>query len=217
MSDPATLAPVVTGLAFMAAVVFGAVANRVSFCTMGAVSDMVTFGDLRRMRMWLLAIAVAIAGAAVLQNAGVINITKSIYTGSRISWLSHLAGGFLFGFGMTLGSGCGSKTLLRVGAGNLKSLIVMVFIGISAYMTLKGLFAVFRVNALDPIRFDVSAFGAPSSDLPSVLAALGAGVGIRLWLPFVLAAVVGAFVFASRDFRESRDMIVGGIIVGAVV
>jgi uncharacterized membrane protein YedE/YeeE len=217
MSDATSIAPLVTGLAFVFAVIFGAVASRSSFCTMGAVSDMVTFGDLRRMRMWLLAIAVAVAGAAALQNAGLIDLTKSIYTGTRISWLSHLVGGFLFGFGMTLGSGCGSKTLLRVGTGNLKSLIVMVFIGISAYMTLKGLFAVFRVNALDPLRLDVSALGASSSDLPTIIAALGAGVGVRLWLPFVVAALVGAFVFASREFRQSREMVVGGILIGAII
>jgi len=217
MSQTANIAPLVTGLAFVAAFVFGAVANRVSFCTMGAVTDAVTFGDFRRMRMWILAIAVAIAGAAALQDAGLVDLSKTIYTGPRVSWLSHLLGGFLFGFGMTLASGCGSKTLLRVGAGNLKSLIVLVFLGLSAYMTLKGLFAVLRVNALDPVRFDVSAIGAHTSDLPSVVAALGLAPVMRLWVPFVVAAGLALFVFASRDFRENREMIVGGILVGAVI
>ena len=76
---------------------------------------------------------------------------------------------------MTLGSGCGSKTLIRVGGGNLKSLIVLVFFAISAYMTLKGLFALWRTVALDPLRFDVAALGAKTSDLPTILAALGVG------------------------------------------
>jgi hypothetical protein len=44
---------------------------------------------------------------------------------------------------MTLGSGCGSKTLIRIGAGNLKSLVVYVFLGIAAYMTLRGCSAPF--------------------------------------------------------------------------
>ena len=61
---------------------FGAVANRVNFCTMGAITDVVNFGDWRRMRMWLLAIAVAIAGAAALQVAGLVDLSKTIYTGS---------------------------------------------------------------------------------------------------------------------------------------
>src|SRR6186713_1694437 len=137
MKDAAQLAPLVTGLAFALAFVFGYVANRVSFCTMGAVTDVVNFGDWRRMRMWLLAIAVAIAGSAVLQAAGLIDLTKTIYTNPQVPWLSHVVGGAMFGFGMTLGSGCGSKTLIRAGAGNLKSIVVMVFLAIAAYMTLK--------------------------------------------------------------------------------
>src|SRR3954469_22162006 len=102
-------ASVVTGLAFALAFAFGAVAYRVSFCTMGSIVDIATFGDWRRMRMWLLAIVVAITGTALLQAAGLIDTAKTIYTSARVPWLSHIVGGFLFGFGMTLASGCGSK------------------------------------------------------------------------------------------------------------
>jgi uncharacterized membrane protein YedE/YeeE len=177
------------------------------------VTDIVNFGDWRRMRMWLLAIAVAIAGAAALQLAGLIDLSKTIYTGARVPWVSHLVGGLLFGFGMTIASGCGSKTLIRAGAGNLKSLVVLVFLGIAAYMTLKGAFAPFRANVLDPVRFDV---GAPTSDLPAIAAALGVPAAKR-WLPFVAAAAVAAFVFASRDFRSARELVAGGLLVGAAI
>ena len=216
MPDVNHLAVLVTGSAFVLAAIFGAVATRVNFCTMGAISDVVNFGDSRRLRMWLLAVAVAIAGAGALQAAGLVDLSKTLYTGSRIAWLSMTVGGFLFGFGMTLGSGCGSKTLIRIGGGNLKSLIVLVFVAISAYMTLKGLFALWRTAALDPVRFDVGAFGAKTSDLPSILAAFGAG-GAALWFPFAFAAALAAWVFASRDFRATNEMIVGGILIGAVV
>ena len=216
MSDVNHLAVLVTGSAFVLAAIFGAVATRVNFCTMGAISDVVNFGDSRRLRMWLLAVAVAIAGAGALQATGLVDLSKTLYTGSRIAWLSMTVGGFLFGFGMTLGSGCGSKTLIRIGGGNLKSLIVLVFVAISAYMTLKGLFALWRTAALDPVRFDVGAFGAKTSDLPSILAAFGAG-DAALWFPFAFAAALAAWVFASRDFRATNEMIVGGIVIGAVV
>jgi uncharacterized membrane protein YedE/YeeE len=166
------------------------------------------------MRMWLLAIVVAIAGTAALQWAGLIDTAKTIYTGARVPWLSHLVGGFLFGFGMTLASGCGSKTLIRAGAGNLKSWIVLVFLAATAYMTLKGVFAPLRVNGLDTFRLDV---GAPTSDLPALALAAGLGGAVRLALPLVAAAALAAFVFASRDFRSSRAMIVGGIVIGAVI
>ena len=216
MTDTAALAAEVALAAFALAALFGAVAQRVSFCTMGAVVDIANFGDWRRMRMWLLAIAVAIAGATALQLAGLVDLSKSIYMGERVPWMSHLVGGLLFGFGMTLGSGCGSKTLIRAGAGNLKSLVVLVFLAIAAYMTLKGAFAPLRANVLDPIRFDVGVIGARTSDLPSIAAALGIPAA-RLWLPFVIAAGVALFALGNREFRTTREFVVGGLIIGAVI
>jgi uncharacterized protein len=216
-SSTAHLPALVAGLAFALAFVFGAVANRVNFCTMGAIVDIATFGDWRRMRMWVLAIAVAIAGTGILVSAGLIDTAKTIYTVPQVRWLSCLFGGFLFGFGMTLASGCGSKTLIRAGAGNLKSVIVMIVLGISAYMTLKGLFAVWRVNALDPWRFDVSGLGAATSDLPALISAFGAPAAAKLALPFLLAAALVVFVLKDRDFRASPEMIVGGIVIGLVI
>src|SRR5262249_61608791 len=108
--------------------------------TMGAIADIATFRDWRRMRMWALAIAVAIAGAGALQATGAIDLSKSLYTGARVAWLSMIVGGFLFGFGMTLGSGCGSRTLIRLGGGNLKSLIVLLFLAIAPHIPINALF-----------------------------------------------------------------------------
>jgi uncharacterized membrane protein YedE/YeeE len=217
MQDLAELPALVAWCAFGLAVAFGAVANRVNFCTMGAVSDLVTMGDWRRMRMWLLAIAVAIAGATWLDASGLVELGKSIYTTPRVAWLSHLVGGFLFGFGMTLASGCGSKLLIRAGAGNLKSMVTLIVLAIAGYMTLKGLFAVWRVQTLDTMRLDTTAFGAAHSDLGSVVTALSGGKSVKAVLPFAFAAAVAAFVLASRDFRASREMIAGGLIVGAII
>lgn len=212
MHDASHIATIVTASAFALAFIFGAVANRVNFCTMGAITDVVTFGDRRRMRMWILAIAVAVAGTAALQANGLIDVSKSIYTSPRVSWLSHIIGGFLFGFGMTLASGCGSKTLIRAGAGNLKSFVVLAFLGIAAYMTLRGLFAPFRVFVLDPIQLDT---GAKISTLPVLMTVAGAAA--RVIVPAAIVIALLTYVFASRDFRASPEMIVGGIVVGAVI
>jgi len=217
MPAPSHLAALVAWLAFALAFVFGAVANRVNFCTMGAITDIVHVGDWRRMRMWLLAIAVAIAGAATLEAAGLVDLSKTIYTTPRIAWLSYLVGGFLFGFGMTLASGCGSKTLIRLGGGSLKSLVVLMVLAISAYMTLKGLFAVWRVNTLDLARWDIAPLGFSRSDLGSLAAAWGGGGVIKLAVPFAIAAAIAVFVFASPDFRSSRELAIGGIIIGGVI
>src|SRR4051812_16257829 len=129
------LKTLVPWLAFALAFVFGATAQRCNFCTMGAITDVVNFGEWRRMRMWLLAIAVAILGANALWATGRIDLSKSFYVSSNFIWLSHIVGGIFFGFGMTLGSGCGSRSLIRLGSGNLKSLVVVVFLAIAAYMT----------------------------------------------------------------------------------
>jgi hypothetical protein len=217
MDDVSRLTLLVPGLAFVLAVVFGAVGTRVNFCTMGAIADIVNFGDWRRMRTWVLAIAVAIAGAAALQNAGMVDLSKSLYTGTRIGWLSLIVGGFLFGFGMTLGSGCGSRTLIRIGGGNVKSIVVFVFFAISAYMTLRGLFALWRTVALDPMRFDLAPLGVKTSDLSSILAALGLGAGVKAWFPFVFAAVLAGWTLANKEFRATKEMVIGGALIGAVI
>ncbi|MCC6211267.1 MAG: YeeE/YedE family protein [Burkholderiales bacterium] len=206
-ATPAQLAPYVAGGAFMLAFIFGAVGNRTNFCTMGAVSDWINMGDLGRMRMWLLAIAVAVLGSSGLQLAGVVELSKSIYTGPNFTWLSYLVGGFLFGVGMTLGSGCGSKTLIRLGAGNLKSLVVYVFLGIAAYMTLRGLFGAFRVGVLEKVAMTLPV----AQDLPSLL-----GLN-RAFLAAMIGGALLVFVYVNKEFRASFDYSLGGIVTGLVV
>jgi len=137
----------------------------------------------------------------------VVDLGKSIYPGPNFTWLSYLVGGFLFGVGMTLGSGCGSKTLIRIGTGNLKSLIVYVFLGIAAYMTLRGLFGAFRVGVLEK----ASVTFAAGQDLPSLLGVHRAAIAA------VLGAALLAFVYKSREFRESFDYSLGGVVTGLVV
>ena len=204
---------------FVLAFIFGAVANRTNFCTMGAVSDVVNMGSWGRMRMWLLAIAVAILGSHALQMLGLVDLGKSFYVRPTVTWLSYALGGFLFGVGMTLGSGCGSKTLIRLGGGSLKSLVVFTFLGIAAYMTLKGLFAIWRTTWLDPIASNLAAHDVPRQDLPTLIAAL-TGAELREVEPVValaMAALLLAFVFRDREFRASFDHIMGGVVVGLVI
>jgi uncharacterized protein len=199
--------------------IFGAVANRTNFCTMGSVSDVVNMGSWGRMRMWLLAIAVAILGSNALQAAGLVDLGRSIYTQPNFRWLSYIVGGFLFGVGMTLGSGCGSKTLVRLGGGSLKSLVVFVFFGIAAYMTLKGAFAIPRTRALDVVAVDLARHGLSHQDLPTVVASW-TGLAARTALiavPLVFAGALLAFVFKDREFRASGDHILGGAVIGLTI
>jgi uncharacterized membrane protein YedE/YeeE len=182
---------------------------------MGAVSDWINMGNLSRMRMWLLACAVALLGSSALHLAGLVDLSKSIYPGPNFTWLSYLVGGFLFGVGMTLGSGCGSKTLIRIGGGSLKSLVVYVFLGIAAYMTLRGLLGAFRVGVLEK-----ATVALPSGqDLPSLLSsvtALSKGTLVTL-VAAAIAAVMLAFIYRSKEFRSTYDYTLGGVVTGLVV
>jgi len=200
-------------LAFALGAAFGALSQKTHFCTMGAIADIINMEDWSRMRMWLLAIAVAILGSAALHGAGLIDLGKSIYRGENLTWLSHLVGGLLFGAGMVLASGCGARTLTRVGAGNLKSLVVFLVLGLTAYMTMRGVLGVLRVNTLDTVALAMPG----GQDIPALLVGAGLTPGSAL---AVSALVIGggllAFCFARRDFL-TLDNVLGGIAVGAIV
>lgn len=201
-------------LAFAAAFLFGLIGQRTHFCTMGAISDIVNMQDWSRMRQWLLAIAVAVLGSAALHALGLIDLDKSIYRGANFTWLAYIVGGLTFGIGMVLASGCGSKTLIRVGGGNLKSLVVMLVLAISAYVTMRGILAVFRVNVLEQAAITLEG----GQDLPSLLeAALGLAPSMALALSaLVLGGGLLAFVLARRDFW-TLDNLLAGLGTGLLV
>jgi uncharacterized membrane protein YedE/YeeE len=200
--------------AFALALVFGAIAQRTHFCTMGALSDIVTMGDWSRMRMWALAAGVAVLGFNAMVALGWVQAGDSIYASPRVIVLSNLLGGLMFGFGMVLASGCGSKTLVRVGGGNLKSLVVFVVLGVAAFATLKGLTAVWRVATVDRVAATLSA----GQDLPSLLAQAGS-VARTTWAT-LLGALFGGGLLAwalARPEGRRGDVLLGGIGIGAVV
>lgn len=202
---------------FIAGLVFGAVAQRTNFCTMGAISDLVLMGDGRRLRAWILAIAVAIVGTQLLHFAGAINIDKSIYLSGTLGWAGAVIGGLIFGFGMTQAGGCAGKTLVRFGGGNLKSLVVTTVLGIVAYMTLRGLFALFRIQLENATSIDLKTRALQSQNIGELAgAALGLQSGTaRIAVAAVVAAALLLYCFRDADFRRSPANIVAGALIGA--
>lgn len=211
-ADIAALSTQVVVAAFALGVVFGAIVHRTNFCTMGSVADIVGFGDWTRMRMWALAIAVAVVGTTALAALGLIDPADSIYATKRFTPLSYVVGGALFGFGMVLAGGCGSKSLVRAGAGSLKALVVVCVMGLVAYITLRGVLGVVRVRAIESFGFQL----ATSQDLPSVLAGGASLATLRLVVAGVVAAALLVFVLRDRA-SLGRDVLLGGIGVGAVI
>jgi uncharacterized membrane protein YedE/YeeE len=203
---PALGAAVVWG-GFGIAFLLGVLMSWTRFCTMGALSDGINIGDWTRMRMWLLAIGVAVLGAQGLHAGGWIDLGKSIYTGPRLLWLSSLLGGAMFGFGMVLASGCGAKTLLRIGSGSLKALVVFLVMGLFATLTLKGLFAVPRVGLLEQVALELPR----GQDLPRLLA--GNATWPRLALGIGIGALLIVVALRDRAVRSPANLL-GGVGVG---
>ncbi|MEJ8836563.1 YeeE/YedE family protein [Ramlibacter sp. AN1133] len=215
-ATPALL--VVTG-GFLLAFVFGLAAARTNFCTMGALSDIVNMGSWTRMRTWMLAAAVAVLGTALLSFLGYVDLAKSVQQRPMLPWLSLLVGGVLFGVGMTIAGGCANRNLVRLGGGSVRSLVVLVFLAIASYMTLKGLFAQWRASWLDPVRIDLAALGWSDGSLATAVAR-ATGLAPGLAVPLTVAAVAaGLFAFAFKDqrFRGNSRQVAGAVVMGAVV
>jgi uncharacterized membrane protein YedE/YeeE len=207
-------------LGFLLGIVFGAIGNKTNFCTMGAVSDWVNIGSKDRLRAWLLAIGIAILASQIMQSRGLVDLNEAIYLTPNFGWLGHIVGGFLFGVGMTLASGCGQRTLVRVGGGNLKSLVVMLFLGLTAYMTMRGLLALVRVNAIEVSNIGLAESGIPDQGIDTLIAALS-GIQNTTAVSWVVAVLLGGglivYAFASGSFRRSFDNILAGVVIGLII
>jgi len=210
--------------AFVIAAVVGAVANKTNFCTMGAVSDWVNIGDTGRMRAWVFAMTVALIGVIALEAGGVVNLSGETfppYRTANFGWLRYLAGGLMFGIGMTLGSGCGNKTLVRVGSGNLKSLAVLaVAMGFSYLMLWTPFYEKLFHPWVTATTINLAQHGVPTQEVGSVIAGMF-GIQPSRGLNFTVAVVSAlgmlAFVLKSADFRGSFDNILGGAVIGLAV
>lgn len=218
-ASPAEIGTQVVAGGFAIAFAFGVVAARTNFCTMGALSDIVNMGHWGRMRMWLLAIAVAMAGTTALATAGLIDLSKAVAMRPVLPWLSLLLGGLLFGVGMTLAGGCANKNLLRLGGGSVRSLVVLVFMAIASYMTLKGLFGRWRASWLDPVAINLGERGWTDQGLGTLLARLG-GMEPRtasLVAAAALVLVLLVVVFKDARFRANFNQVVGGVLLGLLI
>jgi uncharacterized membrane protein YedE/YeeE len=206
---------------FIIALVMGAVVNKTNFCTMGAVSDFVNMGDNGRLRAWLLAMAVAILGVTLLEYAGLLNLSASFppYRNSNIVLAENILGGLMFGVGMTLASGCGNKCLVRIGGGNIKSIIVFLIVGVLAYFMInpfpgsdKTIYSVLFYGWTSPMSVDV----LKPQDIGSLVSGSEPSA-MRLIVGVVVFLAMGHFIFKSKEFRSSADNMMGGAVVGLAV
>ncbi len=210
---------VVASQGFGLGLVFGITVQRTNFCTMGSISDIVFMGAWNRFRAWMLAIAVAILGSQALHVSATVDLGDSIYLATNLGWFGSILGGLMFGFGMTMSGGFGSRTLVRIGGGNLKSVVAVLFMGIFAYMTLRGLTGLARVEIEGFSNLDLEALGLETQGIPDLLTAL-LGLPAAAARAAAVVALAGGllwFCFRSAAFRASRRDIAAGPILGALV
>ena len=209
----------VASIGFALGIIFGTTAQSTNFCTMGAISDIIFIGSWNRFRAWILSISIALLLSQLMHFNSVINLNNSIYLSPNFSWVGAIIGGLMFGFGMTLTGGCGNKILVRIGAGSLKSLITFIFLGLFAYMTLRGLLGPLRQEFELLTVVDLKQSGLKSQ---SVLEFLGMIINIREGLAeVVIASTISSlliiFCMASRSFRSSHKDLSAGLIIGILI
>jgi uncharacterized protein len=209
---------------FAVALVLGAVGQKTRFCTMGAVSDWISMGHTGRMRAWVFSMAIALLGVVILEASGTINLSAETfppYRSANFAWLRYLAGGLMFGAGMTLASGCGNRTLVRIGGGNVKSIVVLVVAAVCAYLMLwTPLFETAFLPWIQATSINLAQYGVQSQEVGSILAGmfgLAPSRALNLTVSALVAVGLLVWVFRSRDFRESSDNVIGGAVVGLAV
>ncbi len=206
---------------FITAMVMGAVVNKTNFCTMGAVSDWVNMEDKGRLRAWILAMAIAMGGLVVMQASGLFSFPEDAsqtfppYRTANLAWGRYILGGFIFGIGMTLGSGCGNKTLIRLGGGNIKSIVVLIAIATVAYIMLHtDFFGLYMLPWISATTVDLAARGISGQDIGSII---GASATVKIVIGAAIALAMLWFVFKDSEFRSNSDNILAGVVVGSAV
>jgi uncharacterized protein len=193
--------------------VYGAIGLLSGFCMMSSLRGWWAEGDGRLVRTYALAIGVAIAASQLLAASGVVDLAKSIYLQPAFSAPVMFVGGLLFGYGMVMSNGCGSRALVLLGRGNLRSLVVVIILAIFAQMTLKGLIAPARIAMVG-----ASQTTATVSSLPALLSSLGlSAIAARMLAASVMSAALIIFAFAYPPFRRSLGQIAAGVTIGILI
>jgi uncharacterized protein len=192
---------------------YGVVGLLSGFCLMSSLRGWWAKGDGRLIRSYALALGVAIATTQLMAGYGAFDLGKSVYLLPSFSVPLMFAGGILFGYGMVLANGCGSRALVLLGRGNLRSFVVVIVLGIAAQMTLRGLIAPARV-----VLLQASLTRPASLSLPALLSgAAGSEFAARTLVASLLSAVLVIFAFAHPPFRRAWGQVAAGVSVGVLV
>jgi uncharacterized membrane protein YedE/YeeE len=197
-------------------VILGLAARLGRFCTLAAIEDAMFGRDYRRLRMWALAMAVAITGVALAIEANLLNPSSSLYHRLPLNPVSWIVGGLFFGIGMAFCGTCAYGTLARVGGGDLRALFVFLVLGISAYMAIAGPTAALRDTVLTPLAIDPGIANS-TNILPTRTFNHLLNLGQPLWLPLALALLLAAWSISDLSFRRSSRHVLWSLAAGLVI
>ena len=110
-------------------VVFGVVFQRSRFCLVRAFREPFMTGDAEHTRAAALGLAVSMLGFAILKFTDLKDRGDWVFPAAGVG---GLAGGALFGIGMTLAGGCGAGSIWRAGEGQVKLWIALVGFALGA-------------------------------------------------------------------------------------
>ncbi|MEJ2696634.1 MAG: YeeE/YedE family protein [Candidatus Sulfobium sp.] len=189
--------------------IMGAVVQRSKFCIAAACHNIVTTRDMTQTRAYAMALFVAIPATQVLYSHGIVDIGRSIYINSPFTWLSYVAGGFIFGVGIVYAGGCASRILVRAGEGNLGGLVSVLAFIFASGATLWGITARLRVDYFNKLTLNMS-----NQYLPDVIGHVPAWAII-----LVIEAVLLGFMLKAPKESEWRSWRwpLAGAAIGLVV
>jgi hypothetical protein len=201
----------VTLVGFAGGTALGLAGRMARFCTLGAIEDALYGGSRERMLMWPMALGVAIIATFGLAAFGLVAMQDSIYLRYELSISAAIVGGLMFGLGMALAGNCGFGALVRLGGGDIRSLLIVLVIGIVAYMTATGPLAELR-QILFP-RVQVGA-GSPPGLAHWVAEASGVSPAL-IAAPIGLALIV--YALFDRHFLDNRPAVFWSTMVGLAI
>lgn len=183
------------------------------FCTMGAIEDTLYADDTTRLRMWGVAIGVAILGSFGLIQAGLLDVALTPYFQTPFSPLAAILGGLLFGYGMALAGNCGFGALARLGGGDLRAFVIVLVLGISSYIALSGPLASARVALVEGTALNLGA----ARDYPHLLSAATGIPAVGFAAVIGLGILAGCVLWGKDALIQNPRSIFWGTWVGLAV
>ncbi|WP_339038689.1 YeeE/YedE family protein [Bradyrhizobium symbiodeficiens] len=209
MLSPSTMA-FACGLA--AGAVLGVAGRAGRFCTLAMLEDAFFGSDFRRLKSFALAASVALLATQALAAFGIVDLSRSIYLTASIGLGGAIIGGLMFGVGMALVGTCGFGTLVRVGGGDLRAIVVFLVLGLSALATMRGITGMLRLKLIEPLSLRL-----PEGSTQTLTSLLGAGGAMRAILVVAIAAALAFWALADGRLIRSPRLLASGLAVGATI